>query len=193
MEERAIVVLRDEGDLYEQEALRDMGYEVDLFVPRKMAIRSEVTGVVVVPEPCGKENDEALNWALEHFPNAQFLDETLAPLGEASITVEVRKVGFHHWKEAPAEVAYLRASHRHVFVVRFSIEDLSHNDRDQEFHLVQKWVTEEFDAILVHAELLGMSCEMMAQKLCILGRVKYKSSIICEVSEDDENSAMVRL
>lgn len=191
MEDRAIVVLSDEGDNFDAAGLTEMGLVAGVMTPHKMVKRPEVTGIVVVPAPCGIEHDSALNWALEHFPNAQFLDESLRPLGDSSITVKVQRHGFHHWGEAPAEVSYLRASHRHLFMVSFTIENLSHNDRDQEFHLVQKWVTEQFNTILATAEIAGMSCEMMAQKLCILGRVKYQSSITCTVSEDNENHATV--
>ena len=107
--------------------------------------------------------------------------------------MKVSQVGFHHWGDAPDEVAYLRAWHRHLFVVSFTIKELSHNDRDQEFHLVQSWVSERFSKILEDAKVYGMSCEMMAQKLCILGRVKYQSAISCEVSEDGENHATVTI
>lgn len=146
-------------------------------------------------EDRGGERLKALYWALESFPNAEFYEYdpvgNVVALGRPSITVKTQKIGFHHWKDAPREVAYLRQSHRHVFLVAFTIHDLNHNDRDQEFHLVQKWVTERFDHVLDVAAEDGMSCEMMAQALCIEGRVKYRSRITCTVSEDGENHATV--
>jgi hypothetical protein len=195
MGEKVFVIVAHEGDLVGQRALQEQGYEpVTVVVSDDQSIWSKHEDKVFVPNPaCDAALQHVLAWALERFPNADFYEYGGKPLGSPSITVKVQQVGFHHWGDAPEEVAYLRDSHRHVFHASFTIRDLNHADRDQEFHLVQGWVREEFAKILDHAKREGMSCEMMAQRLCIRGRVKYQSSISCEVSEDGENHATVTI
>lgn len=52
-----------------------------------------------------------------------------------TIIVCTKVVGFHAWKDAPAEVAYLASRHRHLFTIRVAL-DVQHDDRDLEFHMV---------------------------------------------------------
>jgi hypothetical protein len=122
-----------------------------------------------------------------------FLFEGSAPFGVPSITVSFKQPGFHFWKEAPDEVAFLRSPHRHLFGVKLTLRDLSHHDRNQEFFLVQQWAGEEFESILHAAEINGASCEMMARDLAIAARIKYGCKVRVEVSEDGENSGEVSL
>lgn len=69
---------------------------------------------------------------------------------------------FHRWKDAPEEVSYLRDYHRHQFMVVCSLV-VSHNQRDIEFHLLQK----DIDKFLCSWEgkKLEYSCETMAEMI----------------------------
>ena len=110
-----------------------------------------------------------------------------------SIVVRTRFVGFHKWPEAPAEVAFLRDLHRHVFYVEchFRIEE----SRQLEFFLVQATVNRQVG--LVRTTLDGspsMSCEQMAE---LIANGLYLSERLpvfkVVVSEDNENDGVVEL
>jgi hypothetical protein len=72
--------------------------------------------------------------------------------------------GFHHWEQAPEEVAYLRSSHRHLFGFRVEVE-VSHSEREVEYHQLQKEAIGLSYPILAEAESSGSSCETMASQL----------------------------
>jgi hypothetical protein len=118
-----------------------------------------------------------------------FLFEGHALLGTADITVTFSVAGFHQWKEAPAEVSYLRARHRHLFNVRLSLVGLYRQDRQEEFHLVQEWAQNHFE----HVVKAGGSCETMARRMALLGRARYAVPCEVEVWEDNECGGRVRI
>ncbi|MDE2439042.1 MAG: hypothetical protein KGN01_06685 [Patescibacteria group bacterium] len=51
-----------------------------------------------------------------------------------TIWIKTAFVGFHHWKEAPEEVAYQRATHRHLFKVHVEVETGSSSKKLVEVH-----------------------------------------------------------
>ncbi|HEY9282330.1 MAG TPA: hypothetical protein VIP46_02650 [Pyrinomonadaceae bacterium] len=94
--------------------------------------------------------------------------------------------GFHQWKQAPPEVAFLRTPHRHLFHVRAEWE-VGHDDRDKEFFICKRRLDAEIAATVGDATV-EWSCERWAVHLIDrLGLVK------CEVSEDGENGAVVEV
>lgn len=105
-----------------------------------------------------------------------------------------RFVGFHNWPSAPTGRGYLSDRHRHLFHVRASVEVL-HDDRDVEFH-------DLLDEVAATCSLLGdgdgelgpMSCEQIALEVCNAVTKKWPGrAVACEVSEDGEAGASVRL
>lgn len=106
------------------------------------------------------------------------------------IIVKTHCVGFHHWPDAPDEVAYLRASHRHLFKIEMALQ-VTHDDRDLEFHITKRRLHEEMKsmfAINEHGELMfgPMSCEMIAKALA-----KRFDAAQVIVWEDGEHGGMV--
>ena len=95
--------------------------------------------------------------------------------------------GFHCWPQAPREVDYLRSLHRHIFHVRAEKEvPIS---RHIEFitlrHQVDAAIA-ELQAELSLESVPTWSCETMA--ILLLKRLELSK---CEVSEDNENGAIV--
>jgi hypothetical protein len=93
--------------------------------------------------------------------------------------------GFHRWPEAPAEVAYLRDRHRHLFHVTARAR-VSHADRSIEFHELKHQVEAVIRRIQAEEDPETWSCERWAGTLverCLLSS--------CQVSEDGENGAEV--
>ena len=98
--------------------------------------------------------------------------------------------GYHCWPDAPAEVAFLRTLHRHMFKVHVEVKTSS--DRQVEFFILKRKVQ-----LFIATELLpslkrkqSMSCEEMA--LCIMYgmmNVGYELSRVV-VSEDGENGSI---
>lgn len=111
------------------------------------------------------------------------------------IFVTTQFEGLHRWKDAPEEVSFLRAYHRHVFHVRFEVEVTKEN-REIEFILLKREL-DLFIKILFADNKMDESCESIAKK--ILDFMTRKRHIcegraaICEVSEDGENGAIVEI
>lgn len=98
--------------------------------------------------------------------------------------------GTHFWKECRIdEVHYLKHPHRHLFVIK-AVIDVSHDDRDVEFiclkHQVRDYLIKQYGVDHNSCHFGGMSCEMIALEL--INEFKLFS---CEVSEDNENGAIV--
>lgn len=94
--------------------------------------------------------------------------------------------GFHFWKDAPDEVGFLRAEHRHIFDIRCWWQ-VSHNDRDLEIilqqHKVEDFIREQYGS---PAKFGGMSCESIADELMAhFGFALVK----CQVLEDGYGGA----
>ena len=100
--------------------------------------------------------------------------------------------GTHNWPGCPFdEVDYLRVPHRHVFHIK-AYASVQHNDRDQEFimlkHKIEDYLFREYYDMRKKLHVFGsMSCEMIAEKLC----TKFDLDM-CDVSEDNENGAIIR-
>ena len=119
--------------------------------------------------------------------------------------VRLRRVGFHHWPDAPSEVDYLREVHRHEF--HFQVEaKAGHANRAVEFHLLKRATEAALTALYGarHYAVLpqGMteaagemplqdrSCEQIAAELLEMLIVKWPVTAV-EVWEDGENGARV--
>lgn len=116
-----------------------------------------------------------------------------------SVWVTHSFVGFHCWPEAPANLAYLRSPHRHVFQVKLEIA-VPHGDRAIEFHELKQelilWADSKKATMGRTDVTVRFSCEELAQDL--INRINKHSSfggrradITVTVSEDGENGATV--
>lgn len=108
----------------------------------------------------------------------------------ATIMVRTTVIGFHRWEHAPAEVAYLRADHRHEFRIR--VEAIVRNDdRELEFHMLKRQVQTVLRDLYGNehgeCEFGPMSCESIARTL--LSHITTLSAV--EVWEEDEAGARV--
>jgi len=109
-------------------------------------------------------------------------------MADVSIMVTHRVHGFHYWSAAPDEVAYLRARHRHLFLIIVSWA-VKHDDRDVEFHIAQQWIRDVFPSVM---DFGSKSCEMIARDLhSDLVAADRPAPRWVEVWEDDENGARV--
>lgn len=110
------------------------------------------------------------------------------------ITVKNQFEGVHKYADAPEEVKFLRNDHRHIFVITSKIE-VFHEDRELEFimvkHLINNFLKERIFDNVWHMDTL--SCEQVALMIYNLLKEKYgfERKISVEVSEDNENSAIV--
>lgn len=112
------------------------------------------------------------------------------------IVVKNQFEGYHLWKNAPEEVAFLRNSHRHIFHVETQIR-VQEDDRELEFFMVQHRINEilakEMPTTPDKAEW-GLSCEMMAKIILTKLHALYPNRPMgCLVSEDGENGAWVEM
>lgn len=117
------------------------------------------------------------------------------------ITVVNDFIGYHQYAQAPEDVAFLRAWHRHHFIIKTSLS-VEHNDRDIEFFELQDKVhrfilqrfghcpTEELEDYLPGIFL--ESCEHCAEELVnYLKGETGRNFIEVSVSEDSECEATV--
>lgn len=92
----------------------------------------------------------------------------------------------HNWPECPfEEVSYLRDPHRHIFYIK-AYKQVNHDDRDVEFIMLKHDISFYLRQTYPAKQLGATSCEMLALKL-----VKEFDLSKCEVSEDNENGAIV--
>lgn len=103
----------------------------------------------------------------------------------SSIWIRFTFEGFHRWKSAPDEVAFLRDRHRHLFYVRVEWT-VQHNDRDREFFIEQRAAREAVAALQADASCEEWSCEEWASRI-----LRATGACCVEVSEDGENGATV--
>lgn len=106
-----------------------------------------------------------------------------------NIVIKLQIEGFHYWKDAPDQVAFLRDNHRHIF--HFEIEkEVLHDDRDIEIILfkrkVQKYIQEKYKDAEGICQFGAKSCEMLAKEIAL----KFGAKVV-RVLEDDENGAVV--
>lgn len=98
--------------------------------------------------------------------------------------------GLHHWPDAPPSEEYLRAPHRHLFVVTADIEVDGH-DRDIEINTAARWLTALLPS-LAEPDPGGLldfgrhSCEHLAARITEAIRDRYgrHRRIRCTVLED---------
>lgn len=102
----------------------------------------------------------------------------------ATIWVTFSAIGFHCYPMAPADVAYLRARHRHEFQFKVQIE-VYHDERELEFHQFQRFCKGLFPD---EASCSDKSCETMARELGAAIQAQYGTArmLMVEVSEDGE-------
>lgn len=98
--------------------------------------------------------------------------------------------GFHRWKDAPEEVKFLRDIHRHMFHVRIEI-DVINCDREIELIQLKMLLNNLIQVIRLAPEAAEYSCETYAKLILGALRKVYKRKMLCEVSEDGENGAIV--
>lgn len=114
---------------------------------------------------------------------------------QTAVWVDTQFVGFHQWKEAPDDIAYLRHPHRHLFKVRVSIPTTA--EREIEFHQL-KHALDDLIARLPCADPprdFSWSCEQIASHLAVHLLAQYPNHPhvgVC-VSEDGECGASVVL
>lgn len=106
------------------------------------------------------------------------------------IYVTTKRIGFHHWADAPSAVSFLRDKHRHVFHVKATF-NVKHEDRDLEFLLMQDKLNDILRNYWIkHIENLG-SCEMIATYVLSTFIAEGYCCVSVEVSEDGENGSIV--
>lgn len=98
--------------------------------------------------------------------------------------------GFHVYKGAPDEVAFLREIHRHIFNVHATME-VYHDDREVEFIILKRFLS-KFVEQRYPDKLVG-SCEMVAETIYDKLKSEYGSEryVRVEVYEDNENGGIV--
>ena len=119
---------------------------------------------------------------------------------ERYIKVRNDFTGYHRYAQAPEDVAFLRAWHRHHFLVASEIP-VEHNERDIEFFELQNEVQQWVEANYMSAPrecasyLPGVwiqSCETFAEQLAMYLKDKFG---VCyarvTVSEDGECEATI--
>jgi len=117
----------------------------------------------------------------------------MATENKSYIWITTQKEGYHFWKDAPEEVAFLKNIHRHIFHFKVYITT-KHNDRELEFFMFKNDIEIMIDNFWVlynlhsQKDTEGLSCEMMADELYEQVRDIYPNrEVIIEVSEDKEN------
>ena len=96
--------------------------------------------------------------------------------------------GFHKYEDAPAEVAFLKYRHRHMFKWTDKIE-VFHDNRELEFFMVKDVIKKEIMPFVVMLDNLG-SCEQQAERILdgllnAYGPDRYYSVIVSEDGEND--------
>lgn len=106
------------------------------------------------------------------------------------VFLKTRFEGFHRYLGAKEQVSYLRDIHRHMFYVKFQIEVFD-NDREIEFIELKHQVEQFIKQIQNEEKAIEYSCETYAEKIIEKVKELYNRKMICEVSEDDENGAII--
>lgn len=112
------------------------------------------------------------------------------------IFVKTQKEGFHFWKDAPAQISFLRNVHRHIFFIETYIS-IKHNNREIEFFMFKKEVESMITNIWYKYNLdnigcSGVSCEMISNELRTKIIELYpKREVRIYVSEDNENGSYI--
>lgn len=111
---------------------------------------------------------------------------------ENFVVVRTQFEGFHYWKDASDEVAFLRDLHRHIFHVEVTMS-VEHGDRDVEIILLKRYVDKICSSLTEKIKKEGLSCEHIAQEITRLIIAQYDpSQCYIQVLEDGENGGIVR-
>lgn len=103
---------------------------------------------------------------------------------------QTRFIGFHCWEEAPPQVGYLRAVHRHEFHVKLGVR-VDHDNRDVEFITMRKQLDEFISSHKEHWPI-GVSCEMITKVIATYMHSQYQYDVaLVEVTEDGENGSLL--
>lgn len=108
-------------------------------------------------------------------------------------------IGFHAWPDAPDEVDYLRSQHRHKFGVRVEVGVRNYEDRQIEFHILNRLVQSRIYMLTPtldgtgELQLGSQSCEAIATDILtfVQDHILGLSFVRVEVNEDGENGAIV--
>lgn len=106
-----------------------------------------------------------------------------------TVIIQFTQEGFHNYPDAPTEVKFLRADHRHSFIIKMAFE-VSHNNREKEIFLMRdevRFMLTEFYGSPCQFD--AMSCEMIAQEL--LEHFEEDGAIWAEVWEEETGGARV--
>lgn len=112
---------------------------------------------------------------------------------EMFVWVTHRHEGIHRYETAPDEVKFLRDYHRHMFHIRLTLQ-VFHDDREIEFILLKRFLTRSCDEIFGENPS-GLSCEQIAKLIIERTQEEFGTDrkYVCEVSEDGENGATVKM
>jgi len=101
-----------------------------------------------------------------------------------TVWVTTQFEAYHKWEDAPDDVCFIRAFHRHIFEVKMEME-VTDDNREIEFFILKRqlndYVQENF-----YGKRFTLSCEQIA--CLIMSRFKAFS---VTVSEDGENGSTV--
>jgi hypothetical protein len=98
-----------------------------------------------------------------------------------SVIVTLQVEGFHHWPDAPDDVAFLRYPHRHTFHIE-ACKAVEHNNRDIEIILMKRSIQRYL--LSYNGDFGQLSCEDIAERL-----INEFGLLYCRVLEDGENGA----
>lgn len=111
---------------------------------------------------------------------------------ENFVVVRTQFEGFHYWKDAPDEVAFLRDLHRHIFHVEV-VMSVRHGDRDVEVILLKRFIDRACSLLTEKIKREGLSCERIAKEIMKLIEIQYDpSGCTVAVLEDNENGGVIR-
>jgi hypothetical protein len=100
--------------------------------------------------------------------------------------------GLHHWPDAQPPERYLRAPHRHLFVVTARVQVFTH-DREIEINAATRWMSGVLTSFAdppadadAPPDFGSQSCERLAARLvdALTGRGGRHRRIRCTVAED---------
>lgn len=109
------------------------------------------------------------------------------------IYVTFQKAGVHQYKNAPEDVKYLRAVHRHLFKFKVTIE-VFHLHREVEYHQFLNWLESLYvtNGCNPTLDMNNKSCESIAEELLFKVRDAYPDRFIeVDVSEDGECGSII--
>lgn len=111
------------------------------------------------------------------------------------VVINTQVEGFHRWKEAPQDVAFLRDLHRHMFHIQMKMS-VSDSNREVEIIKLKRFITKKAELMLsdpVVNKDENLSCEMMAEYLIKVTADAFGTNreYECSVFEDGENGAIV--